>query len=228
MQRLLAAIYSKTEGKEKEQYRVLNLLELLAFINLLAFYTVYNINVVYASNVEWQFSEACALWQKYIIWSLVVLCGMTFTQTSNVLLKGLTLLGAGLVTTLVSGILVPEQTIYFGMFTFLGVAFLVVQAIHWWLQKAPGSCGWLLCAIAYDLTRHLTDGVIVWQGKVIGHVPEALYTTVTTWLGFPAVGFSSMEYVPFLPYIFLFLCGVYFFQFLTEHEKGQRYLAKLR
>lgn len=228
MQRLLTAIYQQTEGKAKEQYRVLNFLELLAFINLLVFYTVYNINVVYASNVEWQFSEACALWQKYTIWSLVVLCGMTFTQTSNVLFKGLLLLGAGLVTTLVSGILVPEQTIYFGMFTFLGVAFLVVQSIHWWLQKAPGSCGWLLCAIAYDLTRHLTDGVIVWQGKVIGHVPEALYTTVTTWLGFPVTGFSSMEYVPFLPYIFLFLCGVYFFQFLTEHEKGQRYLAKLR
>ena len=207
---------------------MLNVLELLAFINLLAFYTVYNINVVYASNVEWQFSEICALWQKYTIWSLVVLCGMTFTQMNNVLLKGLLLLGAGLVTTLVSGILVPEQTIYFGMFTFLGVAFLLVRSIHWWLRKSPGSCGWLLCAIAYDLTRHLADGVIIWQGKVIGHVPEALYTTVTTWLGFPAAGFSSMEYVPVLPNIFLFLCGVYFFQFLTEHEKGQRYLAKLR
>lgn len=228
MQRLLTAIYKQTEEKAKEQYRVLNFLELLAFINLLVFYTVYNINVVYASNLEWQFSEACILWQKYTIWSLVVLCGMTFTQTSNVLFKGLLLLGAGLVTTLVSGILVPEQTIYFGMFTFLGVAFLVVQSIHWWLKKAPGSCGWLLCAIAYDLTRHLPDGVIIWQGKVIGHVPQALYTTVTTWFGFPAAGFSSMEYVPFLPYIFLFLCGVYFFQFLTEHEKGQRYLAKLR
>ena len=57
---------------------------------------------------------------------------------------------------------------------------------------------------------------------------QLLYTKATTWLGFPAAGFSSMEYVPFLPNIFLFICGVYFFQFLTEHERGQQYLAKLR
>lgn len=228
MQRLLTAIYKQTEEKAKEQYRVLNLLELLAFINLFVFYTVFNINVVYGGDPQWQFSESCALWQKYTIWSIVVLTGMTFTQSNNVLLKGIAFLVAGLVMTLVSGVLLPEQMIYFGIFTFLGVAMLVVQGLHWWLKKSPGSCGWLLCAIAYDLTRHLPDGVIIWQGKVIGHVPQALYTTVTTWLGFPVKGFSTMEYVPVLPYLFLFLCGVYFFQFLTEHEKGQRYLAKLR
>lgn len=228
MQRFLTAIYQKAEGEAKEQYRVLNFLELLAFINLFVFYSVYNVNVGYGADAQWQFSEVYALWQKYTIWSLVVICGMTFTQVSNVLLKGVTFLGIGLVVTLASSVLLPEQTIYFGIFTFLGMAMLLVQAMHSWLKKAPGSCGWLLSAIAYDLTRHLTDGVIIWQGKVIGHVPQLLYTKATTWLGFPAAGFSSMEYVPFLPNIFLFICGVYFFQFLTEHERGQQYLAKLR
>lgn len=228
MQRLLTAIYQKTEGKAKEQYRVLNLLELLAFVNLFVFYSVYNINIGYGADVQWQFSEACALWQKYTIWSLVVICGMTFTQINNVLLKGLAFLVSGLALTAASIVLVPQKPIYFGLLTFLGIAVLLVQAVHGWLKKAPGSCGWLLAAIAYDLTRHLTEGVIVWQGKVIGHVPQALYGTLTTWLGLPSAEFSSMEYVPVLPYIFLFICGVYFFQFLTEHEKCKPYLDKLR
>ena len=139
MQRFLTAIYQNAEGEAKEQYRVLNFLELLAFINLFVFYSVYNVNVGYGADAQWQFSAAYALWQKYTIWSLVVICGMTFTQTSNVLLKGVTFLGIGLVVTLASSVLLPEQTIYFGIFTFLGMAMLLVQAMHSWLKKSPGS-----------------------------------------------------------------------------------------
>jgi uncharacterized membrane protein len=77
------------------------------------------------------------------------------------------------------------------------------------------------------LTRHLTDGVIIWQGKIIGHLPSFLYGDWNVWLGLPGADFVSLEYVPFLPNIFLFLCGLYLFQFMSEHEKGQAYLKKL-
>lgn len=228
MQRLLTAIYQKTEGEVKQQYRVLNFIELLAFINLFVFYSVYNVNVILGENPGWQLSETFAVWQKLSLWTLIVVCGMTFTQTTHIVLKAFAAIGVGIVCTVVSALLVPGQMIYFGFFTFLGLAMLLVNSLHWWLKKAPGSCGWLLSAIAYDLTRHLADGVIIWQGKVIGHVPQALYSAATAWLGFPVAELNAMEYVPFLPNIFLFVCGVYFFQFLTEHEKGQRYLEKLR
>lgn len=152
---------------------------------------------------------------------------MTFRQGSNYLKWGLGLLGVGTAISLCTYLFTPQHPIYFGIFTFLGLAYLVVQPIHWWLQKSPGSCGWLLSAIAYDLTRHLTDGVIIWQGKIIGHLPSFLYGDWNVWLGLPGAEFVSLEYVPFLPNIFLFLCGLYLFQFMSEHEKGQAYLKKL-
>ena len=158
MEKLLAKMYEQSESKaEKKQYRVLNALKAAAFLNLAVFYFLYNINVAQGANPAWDY----AWWQRLTLWSIVVLCGMTFSQGSNYLKWGLGLLGVGTAISLCTYIFTPQHPIYFGIFTFLGLAYLVVQPIHWWLQKSPGSCGWLLSAIAYDLTRHLTDGVII-------------------------------------------------------------------
>ena len=228
MEKLLRKMYAEKQAEQPQQYRVLQFIKLLALINLLGFYVVYNYHALQGILSSWQATEAFAIWQRFSIWTVVLSFGMTFTQTTRHLLWGVALVIAGTLLTAVTHIIAPANAIYYGAFTFLGVAILVVKPIHWWLKKAPGSCGWLLCAIAYDLTRHLTAGVIIWQGKVIGHIPEAFYNPLLTWLGFPDAAFRSLEYVPFLPNIFLFLCGLYFFQFLTEHEKGRAYLAKLR
>ena len=177
---------------------MLNALKAVAFLNLAVFYFLYNINVAQGANPAWDY----AWWQRLTLWSIVVLCGMTFSQGSNYLKWGLGLLGVGTAISLCTYIFTPQHPIYFGIFTFLGLAYLVVQPIHWWLQKSPGSCGWLLSAIAYDLTRHLTDGVIIWQGKIIGHLPSFLYGDWNVWLGLPSADFVSLEYVPFLPNIF--------------------------
>ncbi len=228
MEKLLRKIYADGQLEQQENYRVLQFIKLLAFVNLLGFYAIYNYHAAQGILSGWQATEGFVIWQKFSIWAVILSCGMTFTQSSKHLLHGLLLVLAGGTLALTTHLLTPAHAIYYGAFTFLGVAYLVVQPLYWWLRKAPGSCGWLLCAIAYDLTRHLTEGVIIWQGKVIGHLPDFLYSPLTVWLGFPDAGFTYLEYVPVLPNIFLFLCGVYFFKFLTEHEKGRYYLEKLR
>lgn len=228
MENLLKKIYASEQSENKSQYRILQFIKLLALINMLGFYVIYNYHAAEGLLSVWQATTGFIIWQKFSIWTLILSFGMTFTQCSRHLLWGASLVFLGSIITFTTHFRFPDNAVYYGVFTFLGVAMLVVHIFHWWLKKAPGSCGWLLCAIAYDLTRHLTDGVIVWQGKVIGHVASVLYNGWMTWLGFPDKTFSSLEYVPFLPNIFLFLCGVYLFQFMTEHEKGRYYLEKLR
>lgn len=228
MEKFLRKMYAASEVKEVQHYRVLEFIKLLAFINLLGFYVIYNYHAAQGILSSWQATAGFVIWQRFSIWTLILSCAMTFTQMNRPLLWGSGLVIAGIFVTLISQLLNPANAVYYGAFTFLGAAILLVQPLHWWLKKSPGSCGWLLCAIAYDLTRHLTAGVIVWQGKIIGHIPEVFYTSWLTWLGFPGAEFNSLEYVPFLPNIFLFLCGMYLFQFMTEHEKGRYYLDKLR
>lgn len=92
MEKLLAKMYEQSESKaEKKQYRVLNALKAAAFLNLAVFYFLYNINVAQGTNPAWDY----AWWQRLTLWSIVVLCGMTFSQGSNYLKWGLGLLGVG-------------------------------------------------------------------------------------------------------------------------------------
>ena len=119
MEKLLAKMYEQSESKaEKKQYRVLNALKAAAFLNLAVFYFLYNINVAQGANPAWDY----ALWQRLTLWSIVVLCGMTFSQGSNYLKWGLGLLGVGTAISLCTYIFTPQQPIYFGIFTFLGLA----------------------------------------------------------------------------------------------------------
>ena len=84
MEKLLAKMYEQSESKvEKKQYRVLNALKAAAFLNLAVFYFLYNINVAQGANPAWDY----AWWQRLTLWSIVVLCGMTFSQGSNYLLS---------------------------------------------------------------------------------------------------------------------------------------------
>lgn len=228
MEKLLTRMYNSDEtGKSKEQYRVLNALLLLALVNLTVFYFVYQLNIVGSTELSWQQSEVFSLWQRASLFCLIVLTGMLFKQFSGYLQWGLGLSLLGVVVTLSSSFFLA-QPVYYGIFTFLGIAFLAVPPLYSWLSKAPGSCGLLLSAIGYELSRRLAEGLVIWQGKVIGHLPSFLYGDWNAWLGLPGADFVSPEYVPFLPNIFLFLGGLYLFQFMSEHEKGRRYLAKLR
>ena len=106
MEKLLAKMYEQSESKaEKKQYRVLNALKAAAFLNLAVFYFLYNINVAQGTNPAWDY----AWWQRLTLWSIVVLCGMTFSQGSNYLKWGLGLLGVGTAISLCTYIFTPQH-----------------------------------------------------------------------------------------------------------------------
>ena len=107
---------------------------------------------------------------------------------------------------------------------FLGIAIAALTPVLWWFKKAPASCGLILSSIGYELTRHLSNQVIMWQGKIIANLPDWLYGSWNAWLGMPPKDFISINYVPVLPNIFLFLVGLYLLRFLQEHQAGQKYL----
>lgn len=212
----------------KQQYRWLNALKTLALLNLIAYYFIYSSYVLQGADPAWGTSSVAMGWQQAIIASLVFLCGMTFTQGSNYFHWGLLLIAVGILTAIATSFLASGVGLHFGLASFLGLSYLVIRPLESWLKKAPGSCGLILSAIGYALTKELASGIIVWQGRVIGHVPDVFYSPLTAWLGLPPENFASLEYVPFLPYIFLFVAGFYSFRFLQEHDRGKRYLELLK
>ena len=130
----------------------------------------------------------------------------------------------GIFISVLSYFFAPQQPHYYGILMFLGIAIAALTPVLWWFKKAPASCGLILSSIGYELTRHLSNQVIMWQGKIIANLPDWLYGSWNAWLGMPPKDFISINYVPVLPNIFLFLVGLYLLRFLQEHQAGQKYL----
>lgn len=116
----------------------------------------------------------------------------------------LTLGVASLLVTMVTAVLVPQLTIYFGILHLIGVSTLV---IGWLLiQGVPNG---LLIGLAA-----LTLGI----GLVFGDV------TSEQWLGIPfglePVGFSTLDYFPLFPWISPILVGVLLSRLLYPQGKA--------
>lgn len=208
----------------KERFLFMDLWKILAIINMVFYQMYYDTYIVQGSENAWLDINYLQLWQKYILGSFIVISGMTLNLCRNNLLRAAKFIVLGTLISLLSYLFIPQYPNYYGVLLFLGTAIVIVNPMLCWFGKAQASCGLILSAIGYELTRHLSDNVIMWQGKVIVNLPEWLYGSWNIWLGLPQKDFFSINYVPLLPNIFLLLIGFYLLRFFREHETGHKYL----
>lgn len=112
---------------------------------------------------------------------------------------------AAAAVTLVTRVVFPEETIWFGILHCLAVCMALYALLGRYLQKVPPVWGALASLLLFALTYRLPDGYILWLA-----LPESLFAGgFWTVLGFPAPSFASFDYAPLLPHLFLFLAGAF-------------------
>ena len=121
---------------------------------------------------------------------------------------GKVLLGAAAVS-VVTFLIYPGQAICFGILHFLGTSMLLAAL----LRKIPfGKLSlWpvFLCLFLFLVTFHLPNGYLGFPPFAL-FLPKEIYRLgFLTFLGFPSPVFTSLDYVPVIPHIFLFLAGFF-------------------
>lgn len=178
------------------------------------------------TNIAWY-------WQQISCGTFIFLSGISCHFSRNNLKNGARVLGFGIVITLVTFIAdwVMLQSgmgsgvfIWFGILHFIGCACLLMGLCQKALDKVPARLGAPLGLVLYLLTRGvyivgdipggyigLTFGAHEAERLRLLQLPHSLYWhSGMEWLGFPTSGFSSADYFPMIPWIFLFLAGYYF------------------
>lgn len=211
-------------SQAKNRFLFMDLWRILAIVNMLIYQICYTIYILQGQDPSWLVNPWVQLWQKYIVASFIILSGMALSLGKNNLVRAGRFIVLGIFISVLSYFFAPQQPHYYGILMFLGIAIAALTPVLWWFKKAPASCGLILSGIGYELTRHLSNQVIMWQGKIIANLPDWLYGSWNAWLGMPPKDFISINYVPVLPNIFLFLVGFYLLRFLQEHQAGQKYL----
>ena len=109
---------------------------------------------------------------------------------------------------------VGGQTIRFGVLALLGSSMVIWHFAGKYLQKIPGMLLMTISAWLFYLTTQWTNSITV--------SAKWLYP-----LGFTYPGFSSADYFPLIPWLFLFLMGTAFGGWCLNHRENKVLTAPL-
>ena len=117
---------------------------------------------------------------------------------------GRVLLGAAAVTAVTWG-LFPSQTIWFGVLHCLAVCMGLYAVLRRWIRKIPPIWGMAAALLLFVITYRVPDGFLLTLP-----LPAEWYRGgFLTIFGFSGPFFTTLDYVPLLPHLFLFLAGVF-------------------
>lgn len=176
----------------KQRIDLLDLWRSVAILLMLVYHFLYDLALFGALGWGQLFSPGLNAMQQFICCSFILLAGASARFSRSVLRHGLTVLAAAVLVEL--GALVGGQQIRFGVLMLLGWSMVLYHFAGKYLQRLPGALLAAACAVLYLVSRRWTDSVTVscrW-----------LYP-----LGLRYPGFSSADYFPLLPWLFLFLIG---------------------
>lgn len=184
----------------------------LALLNMLVYHAMYDWVYIFGHASGWYdiWSTHCHVWQQYICWSFILLSGYSFTLSRRPLKNGLLTAACAVVLTVATAVAMPEEVIWFGVLHLLGCAALLTCLLHPALEKLPPLAGVTGSAVLFALLNQLPQGWLGFEGTHLAALPAAWYKPNLFWLGLPDLTvFSSSDYFPLLPWVFLVLfCAV--------------------
>lgn len=209
---------------KKERYHLLDSLRGLLLIMMIAYHTMYDVMVLGDGDFSVR-NTACYIFQQSIGWGFIFLSGMCRAIGRRHLRRGLTVLGAAAVVSLVTYIFTPSEAINFGVLVLLGSSMLIVIPLEKLIKDTYAPFGFLISMVLFMLFRNASRGNLGFEGLVFMELPDFLYQNyATAYLGFPPANFTSGDYYPLIPWFFLYLCGYFFWKYIGNKEWIQKAL----
>jgi uncharacterized membrane protein len=160
----------------------------------------------------------------YFAAAFVMISGMVSQLSRSNVKRGLKLLAIALIMTLVTGVVLPNNIIMFGVIHMLSCCMILFGLLKKPLDKVNLWAGLAVCAVGFYLTVGLRLPV-----PYIGvpGVPEWQYSGLQPWadwlfpFGFRTPQFRSSDYYPILPWVFAFFGGGLLGRFAAQEKLPQ-------
>lgn len=210
----------------KKRYELLDTLRGFSLLNMIGYHFIWDLIYIF-SVIDNTMPNLFYIWQQFICISFIFISGFCWQLSHNHLKRGALIFICGLSISLVTYIFTPKNTIIFGILTFLGSATLIIILLHKILSHLKPLTGFLLSLFFFIFFREITRGYIDFPFYKI-QIPDKIYTNhFTAYLGFPHDDFTSADYFPILPWIFLFISGYYAYQYCYNHKLLSYFEKKL-
>lgn len=205
---------------DKRRICMLDELRGIAIIAMIIYHTLYSMAFIFKLNFSYDLLRHAQKFQPFIPILFISLCGIVCSFSHNNMKRGIKIFAIAIAITIVTAVFMPSATIIFGILHFLGIALLLYSLTEKWLDKIPALIGAILNLILFIIFYNIPcypDGYIGFKPLFYFELPSQLYSYYPLFIiGLPTSNFSSGDYFPLIPNIFLFLLGIYIGKAIKE------------
>lgn len=193
-----------------------------AIICMVVYHTMFQLKYSFGVDVPIFFESWFGVIRDIFAGTFIFISGVMCRYSHNNLKRGVQCFFLGMVVTFV----VPffGNHISFGILHFLGVAMMLYGLAGTLLERVPSAVGVIVSAVLFVLTMHISRSYYSYNGAIwfddgyfgianLFHwtLPNVLYNhDELAPLGFYSSSFSSGDFFPIIPWVFVFLAGSYF------------------
>lgn len=192
----------------KKRYTVLDMLRGAAILCMVVYHMLWDMVYMFDMRMGWFRSEEMRVFQLGIRWTFILISGFCWSLGRHRLKRALIVLLCSMLISAVTVILMPDGGIMFGVLSLIGTGMLITIPLEKVFRKISPYIGLFLCAVLFAVTLYVPNRVLGIQGVASLRLPDELYADFfTAYLGFPPKAFYSTDYVPVIPWLFLFWVG---------------------
>ena len=207
-----------------KRYTLIDVLRGFSVLSMIIYHTVWDLVYIYNIDMPWYSSVVGNAWQASIYVTFILLSAFCWNMGRKRLKRGLTVFIGSCIISAVTVLLMPENSILFGILFLIGSAMLILIVLDKVFRKIPPVLGFFISIFIFVLLLKINDGIIG-VGNLHFSVSKTLYANAfTAAFGFPGSSFSSMDYFPLLPWLFLYFAG-YFLYFVFKKYDWLKYLT---
>ena len=158
----------------KKRYCLIDGIRGFAVVNMVVFHFLYDVFIVYGRNPLWYGLPAIYIWQQMICQTFIFISGFVWKWgMEGNLWRGLRFNMYGFIISFVTLIVIPSETIWFGILNFMGCAVLLMFPLRRAVKKVSQMWGLGICFVLFILCKRIQYGYIGIGGGM--QVPAAFY-----------------------------------------------------
>lgn len=212
----------------KKRYNLIDAIRGLAIINMVLYHLLYDLVRIFGVNIKWFSGYGAYIWEQFICITFILISGISWHFSRHNLKRGLIVSVWGCIITLVTYLFMPKEAIWFGILNLLGLAMIITVLLDKIFKRINPVAGFILSIFIFVITKGVSQRFIGILGLPLLKLPDFLYSNnLFAFLGFPDSHFTSSDYFPLIPWLFLYLSGYFLWRIIKTTKAERAMLIKI-
>ncbi|MDE6724411.1 MAG: DUF1624 domain-containing protein [Ruminiclostridium sp.] len=182
-----------------------------AIICMVVYHLMVDLKFVFNVDVPIFFESWFDIIRDVFVGIFISISGIVCNYSRSNVKRGVQCFFIGMIITFVTAFLSPSSPDMFGILHCLGVCMMLYGLGQPIFEKIPAFAGIIINVLIFVFTFNFKSGYTGIYGFFRVKMPDILYSTSVLFpLGFPGKGFTTLDYFPLFPWLFLFIAGAFY------------------